>query len=52
MIVKNEKELEETIRRNNPSGRPDVLLEYSHRQLGFTDEWLRRRIELAYMKVP
>ncbi len=45
---KNEKELEETIRRNNPSGRPDVLLEYSHRQLGFTDEWLRRRIELAY----
>lgn len=42
---KNEEDLEETIRRNNKSGKNMVLLEFNHRQLGYTDEWLRRKIE-------
>lgn len=50
---KNEKDLHETIRKNN-TARLDgkqaplrVLLEYNHRQLGYTDEWLKEKIEQA-----
>lgn len=37
----------ETIRKNSPGGNATVLCEYNHRQLGFTDEWLRQKIEDA-----
>jgi len=43
----NEEDLVNTIRKNNPSGKVQVLLEFNHRQLGFTDEWLRQKIEEA-----
>lgn len=38
-------ELEACIRKNSPVGIQQVLLEFNHRQLGYTDEWLRRKIE-------
>ena len=40
----NEDELSDTIKRNSPSGKSYVLCEFSHRQLGYTDEWLRETI--------
>lgn len=40
-------ELEKYIRLNSPGNVPQVLLEYNHRQLGYTDEWLKRQIETA-----
>ena len=40
----NEEHLYETIRKNSKGGRIQVLLEFNHRQLGKTDEWLRERI--------
>ncbi|EPU3828998.1 hypothetical protein ACVWU4_000979 [Campylobacter coli] len=45
--AKNQEELETIIRKNSPSGKLQVLLEYNHRQLGFSDEWLKQRIEEA-----
>lgn len=41
---KNEDELVELIKKNNHSGKLQVLLEFNHRQLGYTDEWLRQKI--------
>jgi len=38
------KELRDLIKANSPSGKAQVLLEYNHRQLGYTDEWLRDKI--------
>jgi len=43
----NEEDLYENIRKNNRSGKLQVLLEYNHRQLGYTDEWLKGKIEDA-----
>lgn len=40
----NEENLIETIKKNSPSGKVQVLCEFNHRQLGFTDEWLRDKI--------
>lgn len=41
-------DLKKTIIRNNPSGKLQVILEFNHRQLGYTDEWLKRKIEEAF----
>lgn len=43
----NEEDLKEFIRRNSPGGKAQVVCDFNHRQLGFTDEWLRERIETA-----
>lgn len=45
--AENEEQLEELIRKNSPGGKLQVLCEFNHRQLGFTDDWLRRKIEDA-----
>lgn len=37
--------LETIIRKNSPQGRVRVNCTFNHRQLGYTDEWLRRKIE-------
>lgn len=37
-------EFESTVRKNARGGRFQILLEFNHRQLGKTDEWLRERI--------
>ena len=37
-------ELNDTIRKNTRRGNLSVLIEYNHRQLGKTDEWLKERI--------
>ncbi|MDE6209591.1 MAG: hypothetical protein K2M73_07985 [Lachnospiraceae bacterium] len=42
--VTNRPHLQDVIIKNAPSKRPYVLLEYNHRQLGYTDEWLREQI--------
>lgn len=39
------KDLVDKITKNNPSGKNTVLLEYSHRQLGFTDTWMDQKIK-------
>ena len=39
--------LHKTIRKNSPGKKISVLLEFNHRQLGYTDEWLRGKIEDA-----
>lgn len=56
---KDEADLYETIRKNNKQrieestgeenvrGKLQILLEFNHRQLGFTDEWLRQKLEDA-----
>lgn len=49
----NEEHLRETIRKNNTNrlgvnSNVSVLLQYNHRQLGKTDEWLREKIEQSY----
>lgn len=44
---KNEEELRATIRRNSPKGELRVNCTFNHRQLGYTDEWLRNAIEEA-----
>jgi len=41
--LKNQQELEDVVKRNTRKYRV-VLLEFNHRQLGYTDEWLRERI--------
>lgn len=38
-------DLEETIRNNSPSRKARIHMAYNHRQLGYTDDWLRRVIE-------
>lgn len=40
-------ELNSTILKNSKSRSPEVLLEYNHRQLGFTDDWLAERIAVS-----
>jgi hypothetical protein len=47
--AENQKDLESVIRRNN-GGRLRVVTEFNHRQLGFTDEWLKERIETTESK--
>ena len=37
-------ELRSTILKNSKSRSPEVLLEFNHRQLGFTDEWLAEKM--------
>jgi hypothetical protein len=44
---KDEKELEETIRLNSPSGELRVNCTFSHRQLGYTDAWLKEQLEIT-----
>lgn len=44
---KNEEELRATIRRNSSKGELRVNCTFNHRQLGYTDEWLRNAIEEA-----
>lgn len=39
-----DEELREMIKKNSPAGKVQVLLEFNHRQLGKTDEWLKNRI--------
>lgn len=41
----NEEDLYNKIKVNSPRGKSQVLCEYNHRQLGFTDEWLRETID-------
>lgn len=42
---KNEEELHEVIKMNSKTNTLRVLVEFNHRQLGKTDEWLRERIK-------
>jgi hypothetical protein len=37
-------ELKSTIKANSPRGELQVLCEFNHRQLGYTDEWLKEKI--------
>ena len=41
---KDEYDLINTIKKNSPGNKLMVLLEFNHRQLGYTDEWLRGKI--------
>jgi len=41
---KNEEELGDVVYKNSPGKKKMVLLEFNHRQLGYTDEWLRGKI--------
>ena len=45
--VKNLEELEKVIRKNSPKGKLRVYCPFIHRQLGYTDEWLKKTIEEA-----
>lgn len=40
-------QLEEVVRKGNPKGELRISAKYNHRQLGYTDEWLRNAIEKA-----
>jgi len=42
---KDKKELEKIIRANSPKGKLRVGIEFNHRQLGYTDEWLKSKID-------
>ena len=44
---KDDKELNKTIDANIRGGIKVILLDYNHRQLGYTDEWLRKKIQDA-----
>lgn len=44
------KDLEETIKKNSPKGKLQVLIEYNHKQLGKTDSWLKSNIEMAMVE--
>jgi hypothetical protein len=44
---KNEEDLRATIRRNSPKGELRVNCTFNHRQLGYTDAWLKNAIEEA-----
>jgi hypothetical protein len=48
--VKDITELETVIRKNSPKGECRIYMTFSHRQLGFTDEWLRKVMELTESK--
>ena len=37
-------DLRDTIKMNSPANKVQVLLDYNHRQLGYTDDWLREKI--------
>lgn len=39
------KDLEKTIRLNSPGGKLRVNCTFNHKQLGYTDEWLKQKIE-------
>lgn len=43
----NIKQLEEVVRKGNHKGELRISAKYNHRQLGYTDEWLRNAIEKA-----
>lgn len=43
----NIEELKATIKKNSPKGHLRVLIELNHRQLGYTDSWLKGKIEDA-----
>lgn len=43
-----EEDLVRTIKANNPQGAGTILLEFSHRQLGKTDQWLREKMAAAF----
>ena len=43
-----EEDLVSTIKKNNPSGNVSILLEFNHRQLGKTDQWLREKMAAAF----
>lgn len=43
----NEEDLVATITKNSPSGNPQILLEFNHRMLGYTDAWLKQKIHDA-----
>lgn len=45
--VKDEEELRAMVRRNSPKGELRVNCTFNHRQLGYTDEWLKNAIEEA-----
>ena len=49
--LKNEEELNEVVKKNTKKYKL-ILLEYNHRQLGFTDDWLRERMESALVDGP
>jgi len=42
-----EEDLVRVIKKNNSSGKAQVLVEFNHRQLGYTDDWLKIQIEAA-----
>jgi len=42
--TKDEDSLNKIIQKNTPKGSSGVLLEFNHRQLGYTDDWLRSKI--------
>jgi len=43
----NENVLVDMVRMNSATGNKTVILEFNHRQLGYTDEWLRGKMEDA-----
>lgn len=43
----NMQELHQTVRSNSPKGKLQVHCSFNHRQLGYTDEWLREKINEA-----
>jgi len=45
--LKDQKELKEVVNKNCRGPQKLILLEFNHRQLGFTDEWLKERMAAA-----
>lgn len=43
--ARNTEELEQMVRRNNPKGELRVNCTFSHRQLGYSDQWLKEALE-------
>lgn len=50
MDCANSEELEYVIRKNSPKGELRVYMVFSHRALGYTDEWLRKTLERTESK--
>jgi len=46
----NEEELHTLIRNSSPSGQLKVNCTFNHRQLGYTDQWLKETLELTGSK--
>lgn len=42
-----QKELEAIVKKNSPTGKLQVLCEFNHRMLGYTDEWLKEKLETS-----